>query len=346
MKYHCHKCNETLDKIKIPRCPKCGQVYELKYKYDDNNHILREILNPYYISHWKYHGFMPIKYHNIPNIVSMCEGNTPLIRKLNLRSDNFLGDLYFKCEYLNPTGSFKDRASALEVTLAQGYDEIVVATTGNMGASLATYAAFARIKCKIFIPSNIHNNKIDQMKMCGAEVIEVIGDYTDAMIIAEQYHLEHPNSYLAGDYGIRVEGTKSVGFEICEQLDWQVPDYIIVPVGNGTLLWAISKAFEDLFDIGIIDTFPKIIGVKSDNPETTKVSAIACPNPNAEYVVSKIVYNMMKVSDEEIMNARETLAKSGFFVEPAGATAFAGLQKINIEGTVICILTGNGMKGV
>lgn len=346
MKHYCHKCNETLDEIKIPRCPKCGQVYELIYKYDDYSHILKEILCNHQISHWKYHSLMPIKYHNIPNVITMHEGNTPLMRKLNLRPNNFLGDLYFKCEYLNPTGSFKDRASALEVTLAQGYDEIIVATTGNMGASLATYAAFTGIKCKIFIPSNIHNNKIDQMKMCGAEVITINGDYTDTMVIAEQYYLEHPNSYLAGDYGIRVEGTKSVGFEICEQLEWEVPDYIIIPVGNGTLLWAIFKAFDDLKEIGIINKLPKIIGVKSDNPEITNVSAIACPKPNAEYIVSKIVEKIIDVTDEQIMNAREILAKNGFFVEPAGATAYAGLRKVNIDGTAIVLLTGNGMKGI
>ncbi len=338
MKYYCPKCNETLDEVRLPRCPKCGQVYELQYKYNDISHILKEILGNKEISHWKYHDLMPLKYHNIPNIISMGEGNTHLI---------FKDGIHFKCEYLNPTGSFKDRASALEITLAQGYDEIIVATTGNMGASLATYAAFAGIKCKIFIPKNIHNNKIEQIKMCGAEIVNIDGDYTNAMIAAEKYYLEHPNSYLAGDYGIRVEGTKSVGFEICEQLEWEVPNYIIVPIGNGTLLWAIYKAFDDLNMIGIIPRIPKIIGIRSDNPETTVVSAIACPKPNAEYIVSRIIHRkIIEVTDEEIMSAREILAKSGFFVEPAGATAFAGLQKVNIEGTIIVLLTGNGMKGI
>jgi len=337
MNYYCYKCNKTLDEVKLPRCPECGQVYELQYNYNNISHILKEILGNKQMSHWKYHDLMPLKYHNIPNIISMGEGNTPLI---------FKDGAYFKCEYFNPTGSFKDRASALEVTLAQGYDEIVVATTGNMGASLATYAAFAGIKCKIFIPSNIHNNKIEQMKMCSAEIVSIDGNYTNAMIAAEQYYLEHPNSYLAGDYGIRVEGTKSVGFEICEQLEWNVPDYIVVPVGNGTLLWAIFKAFDDLNMIGIIPRIPKIIGVKSDNPETTMVSAIACPKPNAEYIVSQIANNIINVTDDEIMFAREILATNGFFVEPAGATAFAGLQRINIKGTIVVLLTGSGLKGL
>lgn len=344
MIYYCHKCNEILHEVKIPRCPKCGQVYDLQYKYPEKNHILKELFSNK-ITHWKYHSFMPLKYHNISNIITMGEGNTPLININHLKS-KWIDNLDLKCEYLNLTGSFKDRASALEVTLSQGYDEIIVATTGNMGASLATYAAFANIKCKIFIPENIHNNKIEQMKMCGAEVITVKGNYTDAMIAAEQYYLEHPNSYLAGDYGIRVEGTKSVGFEICDQLEWIAPDYIIVPVGNGTLLWSIYKSFSDLVGIGIINKMPRIIGIKSDNPEHTIASAIACPKPNAEHVISKIAYKIIKVNDDEIMFAREMLAKNGFFVEPAGAAAFAGLEKVNINGDVIVLLTGNGKNGI
>lgn len=344
MIYKCYKCNEILNEVKIPRCPKCEQVYDLQYKYPEKNHILKELFSNK-ITHWKYHDFMTIKYHNTSNIITMGEGNTPLINanKLKLKS---MDNLYFKCEYMNPTGSFKDRASSLEITLSQGCEEVVVATTGNMGASLATYAAFANIKCKIFIPENIHNNKIEQMKMCEAEVITIKGNYTNAMIAAEQYYLEHPNSYLAGDYGIRVEGTKSIGFEICDQLEWKVPNYIIVPVGNGTLLWAIYKAFIDLNDIGIINKMPKIIGVKSNDPEHTIASAIACPKPNAGYIVSQIAYKIIEINDDEIMFARETLAKNGFFVEPAGATAFAGLEKVNINGDVIVLLTGNGKNGI
>lgn len=344
MKYYCHKCEEILDEVKIPRCSKCGEVFELQYNYPEKGHILKELYSNF-ITHWKYHDFMPVKYHNISKIITMNEGNTPLINFNRLKSKN-IDNLYFKCEYMNPTGSFKDRASALELTLAQGYDEIVVATTGNMGASLATYAAFANIKCKVFISKNIHNSKIDQMEMCGSEIIRVNGNYTNAMIAAEQYFLKHSNSYLAGDYSVRVEGTKSIGFEIADQLEWAVPDYIIVPVGNGILLWSIYKAFTDLNEIGIINKMPKIIGVKSNDSEHTIASAIACPQPNAEYIVSKIVHKMIEISDVEIIFACKILAKNGFFVEPGGAAAFAGLRKLNIEGNVIVLLTGSGMKGI
>jgi threonine synthase len=345
MKYYCSGCNETIDTIKSPRCSKCGSVYELEYNYSKTPHILKELIDNKTITHWKYHGFMPIQYHNISKVLTMGEGNTSLLN-VNQLKINSNSDLFFKCEYENPTGSFKDRGSSLEVTLAQGYNEIVVATTGNMGSSLAAYAALAGIKIKIFIPGRIHNNKIEQIKMYGADIIYVDGDYTIAMITAEQYYLNHPNSYLAGDYDIRIEGTKSIGFEICEQLEWNVPDYIVVPVGNGTLLYSIYKAFVDLKNIGIINKLPKMIGVKSDNPENTIASAIACPNPTLDYVINKYADKIITVSDDEIMFSRRILAKNGFFVEPGGSVAYAGLRKLNIEGTIIVLLTGSGLKGI
>jgi len=345
MKYYCEKCGDFLDEVKLPRCSKCGNVYELVYNYEVNSHNLKELLQNKTITHWKYHDFMPIKYHNIPKVLTMGEGGTPLLNVNKLRM-NPTSDLYFKCEFMNPTGSFKDRASALEVTLALGYSEIVVATTGNMGASLSAYAALAGMKIIVFIPEGIHNSKIDQMQMYGAIINTVKGDYTDAMIAAEQYQLAHAHSYLAGDYGIRIEGTKSIGFEICEQLEWNIPDYIVVPVGNGTLLYSIYKAFEDLYATGIIDGVPGIIGVKSEDPNNTIASAIACPKPSLDYVVNKYADKIITVSNDEIMFSRQTLAKNGFFVEPAGAAAYAGLRKCDLEGIIVVLLTGHGLKGI
>jgi threonine synthase len=345
MKYYCYECEEIFKDVKLPRCLKCGGVYDLIYDYTSNNHIFKELSQNKAINHWRYHDFMPIKYHNIHRVLTMGEGGTPLLNVNNLKITP-QSDLYFKCEFMNPTGSFKDRASALEVTLALNYAEIVVATTGNMGASLAAYSALAGKKLIVFIPEGIHNSKIDQIQMYGTIINYVKGDYTDAMIAAEQYHLEHPHSYLAGDYGVRIEGTKSIGFEICEQLEWSVPNYIVVPVGNGTLLYAIHKAFDDLYALDIIAHIPKIIGVKAEDPKNTIASAIACPKPSLDYIISEYTYKIMTVSDEEIMSSRQILAKNGFFVEPAGAAAYAGLQKLNIEGTIITLLTGHGLKGI
>lgn len=342
MKYYCYECQKYVENPKIPRCPDCSNVYDIQYKYDNFSHIFKQLRDKK-IWHWKYRSFMPINYHNL-NVISMGEGGTPLIESKHLEIDGVY-PLYFKCEFTNPTGSFKDRASALEVTLA-GRKDIVVATTGNMGSSLAAYAAFAGIKCKVFIPDNISSNKLEQMKFYGAEIITIKGNYIDAMEYCEKYYLNNPNTYLAGDYGIRVEGTKSVGFEIWDQLDGDIPNYIIVPVGNGTLLHAIWKAFNDLKEIGLINVKPKIIGVKSDNPETTLVSSIAVTKPNADYVVNTFSHEVIKVSDNEIMSARKIMGQHGIFVEPGGATAYAGLRKSGITGTIVVIATGSGLKGV
>ena len=340
-KYYCHKCGETVDEVKIPRCPRCGGVYELSYRYESLTNIFKALNGS--ITHWKYYSFMPINYNNT-KIITMGEGGTPLIlSRLN-------SHLLFKCEYINPTGSFKDRASSLEVTLAQGKDEIVVATTGNMGSSLAAYAAFAGMKCRVFMPEDIYNNKhsakVTHMEMCGAIIVPIKGDYTAAMLAAEHYYLEHPNSYLAGDYGVRIEGTKSVGFEICDQLGWEVPDYIVVPVGNGTLLRSIHKAFIDLNTFNIIDKLPKIIGVKSNDPEHTIATAIACPKPSLDHLVTTVAKQIITVTDDEIMIARRLLALQGMYVEPGGAAAYAGYKQLDLKGTVVILLTGHGLKSL
>jgi len=340
MQYWCGKCKKLVNDVKIPKC-ECGNIYELKYSYSkDLQHITHE-LNTLPISHWKYHEFMPINYHN-RNIIIMGEGHTPILNMSKLNKD-----VFFKCEYVNPTGSFKDRASALEISLAEGKDEIVVATTGNMGASLASYSAYVGIPLKVFIPENIADNKIEYMKACGAEIIKVKGTYIEANDAAEKYYLEHPNSYLAGDYGIRVEGTKSIGFEIIEQLNYEVPDYIFIPIGNGVLLWGIYKAFKDWKEMGFINKYPKFIGVKSKNPETTIASAIACKTANADYMIHLICEEIIEVSDEEIRFAQESLGLLGFYVELGGAVAFAGFftNPELFNGTKVFILTGSGMKG-
>ena len=339
MQYHCAKCRETKETVDTPRCPKCGNVYELVY--EGGNNFFRHINEP--ICHWKYRDFMPINYENT-KLISMGEGGTPLIPS---RSNS---NLLFKCEYVNPTGSFKDRGSALEITLSQGKDEIVVATTGNMGSSLAAYAAYAGMRCRVFMSKSIyedtHSAKIKHMELCGAKIYPIDGDYTAAMITAEHYVKEYTNRCLAGDYALRIEGTKSIGFEIAEQLGWVQPAYIIVPIGNGTLLYAIFKAFREIYCRDMIPMMPRIIGVRAVNPSTTIASAIACPKMSLDYVVKRWNEKIITVTDEEIMHARTDLAAQGMYVEPAGAAAYAGYCKIKLEGTVVVLLTGSGLKGI
>lgn len=294
---------------------------------------------------------------------TMGEGHTPLLYNKNLGQN-----LYIKCEYTNPTGSFKDRGSAIEISQAQNLkkSEIVVASTGNMAASIATYSSFAGMKCLVFIPDNIHNNKLKQMISCGAEVIPVKGDYTIAMKYAEEYAIKNKNAFLAGDYVYRFEGTKEIGIEILDEIG--IPDYIIVPVGNGTIFCAIYKIFKKLKEEGEISYLPRMIAVQAtgcspiydswknkipiiplDNPETI-ATAIMCGEPIYGNLVIEIVEEsegeIISVTDEEIKNAQETLGKNGIYVEVSGAVSYAGYKHLltNKDESVVIIATGHGLK--
>ena len=210
-------------------------------------------------THWKYWAFMPVK--DLSRIITMGEGGTPLLENKRLGEN---GRLLIKYEAANPTGSFKDRGSSLEITKALEFRKhrVVLASTGNMGASVAAYAAYAGLGCRVFIPDIAGKEKITQIKAYGAETVAVEGDYSVAIRQAEEYVISNSDSFLTGDYPWRSEGTKTVGFEIADQLYWHVPDYIVVPVGNGTLIWSIYEAFRELALVGITDRVPRIIGVQ------------------------------------------------------------------------------------
>lgn len=294
---------------------------------------------------------------NFPKNITMGEGHTPLLKKLGM---------YIKCEYINPTGSFKDRGSTIEIShaLELGKDEVVVASTGNMAASVAAYAAFAGLKCKVFIPDTIHNNKLKQILAYGATLNQISGDYTVAMRYVEEYSKQHKNTFLAGDYVYRFEGTKEIGREIFNEID--VPDYIIVPIGNGTIYCAIFKAFKDLKKQGRIKTLPKMIGVQAEgcspiykawkdetlispvnNPQTI-ATALICGAPIYGDLVLETANEsggeLISVSDEEMKSAQEVLGKNGIYTEVSGAVFYAGFLKGNYKGSVVGIATGHGLK--
>lgn len=295
--------------------------------------------------------------------VTMGEGNTPLIYNERLEKN-----LYIKCEYTNPTGSFKDRGSAIEISQAieLGKDEIVVASTGNMAASIAAYSAFVGLKCIVFIPNTIHNNKLKQIIAYGATIVPVDGDYTTAMKLAEKYATEHKNAFLAGDYVYRFEGTKEIGREILDEIG--LPDYIIVPVGNGTIFCAIFNIFKKLKEEGEISYLPKMIAVQAEgcspihnawknetsispicNPQTI-ATALICGDPIYGNLVIEIVREsdgeIISVTDEEIKLAQEILGKNGIYVEVSGAVSYAGYKHIYIESDefAVIVATGHGLK--
>ncbi|MDF1531568.1 MAG: threonine synthase [Methanosarcinales archaeon] len=374
--FRCFKCGkhhlpEEIENRPIPRCSFCNSGLDAEYDYDSiRKSLLRDPFMRESPAHWKYWAFLPVR--DLSHIITMSEGGTPLLENNSLTLDIGCGRMLVKYEAMNPTGSFKDRGSSLEITKAMEYGkkQVVLASTGNMGASVAAYAAFAGLDCIVFVPNIVAPAKIKQIKAYGADIRFVDGDYSHAMKEAENYVISHPDSFLTGDYPWRGEGTKTVGMEIADQLYWTVPDVVIAPVGNGTLIWGIFEAFRDMHAVGVIERKPAIFGVQVDacrpvvdawekgvteiiaveDPQTL-ATAIACGDPidglGALRAIRETGGQGVSVSDAQVIEARDFLAKNGIFVEPSGAVAYAGARMVKEElksKTVVCMATGHGLK--
>jgi threonine synthase len=350
---------------KIFRCV-CGGTLEVVFDYNKIRSGFRERIRKRDFNHARYIELYPVR-----QLVSLQEGGTPLIRSRNL--EKFLGlkfEIYFKYEAQNPTGSFKDRGSSVEVAKARefGAKRVICASTGNMGASVSAYSGIANMKCFVFTPRDARIAKLEQMLAHGANVYRIHGDYVRAARLAEDIYKKY-GVYLLGDYLYRREGTKSVGFELCEQLGEM--DYIISPVGNGTLISATWKAVNEFRTLGFIKSRPRMVGVQARvcstvaraykkggeivqvrNPHTIAL-AIECGYPIDGKMALKAINESggfaEEVSDREILKAREILARrEGLFAEPSGAASLAGLIKskdsIKRGSRVVCIVTGHGLK--
>ncbi|RLJ10317.1 MAG: threonine synthase [Candidatus Aenigmatarchaeota archaeon] len=350
----------------IFRCKKCGGSVEIIFDYAKLRKVLsRERLEKRPFNHMRYKELYPVK-----NPVTIGEGGTALVRSKNIeRVFNLDFETYFKYEAQNPTGSFKDRGSSIEVAKAVelGKKHAVCASTGNMGASVSAYCSVSGISCSIIIPKDAVTVKIEQILAYGSSVYRVKGDYTIAERTARDVHT-NLGAYLLGDYSYRREGTKSVGFEIAEQIN---PDWVICPVGNGTLISAVWKAFKEFKTLRFIKKLPKLVGIQASGcnpvvkafkagkdikpvkkPKTVAV-AIECGNPlDGKRALSSVVESdgfMESVSDRDILKAREILARmEGLFAGPAGAASLAGLLKckdrIEKDSKVVCVVTGHGLK--
>lgn len=349
-----------------------GRPWEVKMDMD----LVRAKINPDYFksappSGSKYLSLMPIKDHSA--FVSLGEGATPLIKSSVIGKE--LGvDLYFKLESRNPTGAFKDRGSAVEVTIAKemGAKAIVVASTGNMAASCSAYAAAAHIPCFVFVPEDTPPSKLAQVIAYGGRIVQVKGSYGDAAALAHEVATKL-GLYLAGDYAFRVEGHKTAAFEVVEQLFFREPDAVFVPIGCGTNLASYMKGFEEYKDLGFIDTIPTIYGSQAEGAATvakafdkglddgvildsaSSVAKAICINHalDAAKALDAIYRTNGKAvanNDREILEAQYRLSKDeGLFVEAACASSLAALQKVietdNLKGKkVVLVLTGSGLK--
>jgi len=358
-------------------CQACSGILEVKYDYD---FISRQVSKDYFkfacdYTMWRYLPYLPVEPGSLRPPLRI--GWSPLYQPRSLASALGLDEVFIKDDGQNPTASLKDRASAIALVKAveAGQDTIACSSTGNAASSLAGIAASMGMKSYIFVPGRAPLGKIAQLLIFGAHVISVQGSYQETFELSAKaitrwgwYNRNAAiNPYL-------VEGKKTVTMEICEQLDWQVPDWVVVSVGDGCTIAGAWKGFLDFYHTGLIDRLPKMLGVQAEGccpisnafhsktqiepmAEDTLADSIAVGVPRNPDKALRAIRDssgtMVNVSDAEILAAMGLLGRtSGVFAEPAGAAALAGLQKqvkqgqIRRQDRVVVCVTGNGLKDV
>ncbi len=318
----------------------------------------------------RYRDYLPIGPE--AEIITLNEGNTPLIhaRRLSKEVGSDL-DVYLKYEGAHPTGSFKDRGMTVAVTKAveEGCKATICASTGNTSASAAAYSARAGIKSIVIIPKGrIALGKRAQAMIYGAVVIEIEGNFDDALKIVRVIGEKYPVTIVNSINPYRLEGQKTAAFEICDYLSGKAPDYHALPVGNAGNITAYWMGYPEYRNAGKISSVPRMLGFQAEgaapivkghvieNPETA-ATAIRIGNPaswdRAVNAAKESGGLITSVTDEEILSAQRMIASlEGVFCEPASAASVAGIRKLSKNGyfdsgekkTVVCTLTGNGLK--
>lgn len=373
----CISCGKIYEPDEVEyTCPVCGErlgTLEIIYNYE-NIKVNREEFSKF-DNIWQFEKILPIEQKSYRTPLHV--GGTPLYNVPDLAEELGIKELIIKYDGTNPTASYKDRASAIAITKAyeKGYDTIYCASTGNAASSLSGLSAPTKLKTFIFLPASAPIAKISQLFIYGAKVIPIDGSYDEAFDISMKIGEEKGwycrnsaiNPYL-------LEGKKTGALEIAVQNNWEIPDYLFVSVGDGTVISSFYKGFYDFYKLGLIDKIPKIIGVQAegaaavkrvfdkgepflpDDIETNTIAdSISVGKPRdvikaCKYVKASGGY-FITVSDEEILNAIYELSlKTGIFGEPAGATSYAGLKKISRtldkNSKVAIVITGNGLKDV
>jgi len=370
----CRECNKEYEPTFKYICDECFGPLDVKYKFPS---ISRDLFKEREMTYWRYFELLPIEDKN--NIVSIEAGMTPLVKAEKLGKELGLNNLYIKNDSVNPTFSFKDRPAGVAISKAKefGLESVGCASTGNLASATAAHAAKANLPCYIFAPSDIETAKIAQALSYGAEYISVDGTYDDANRIASQIG----DSKGVGIVNINLrsyytEGSKTLAYEVAEQLDWNVPNHLVVPTGSGAMLNAICKGFEELQTVSLVDDLtsmhihsaqphgcaPIVDAFKKnadkvdpvEQPKTVAKSLAIGDPGDGRYVLKRLKqYNGIaeETNDKEILDAILLLARTeGIFTEPAGGVSVSVLKKMVEQGkidkdeTTICYVTGNGLK--
>ncbi len=372
--FRCTQCSELLEVI-YPDWAGAPKEFALRLK-----EIWRERKNsplPENTSGvWRFRELLPQVARE--NIVSMCEGNTPLIPLKKAARTLRLPNLMVKHQGMNPTGSFKDTGISAAITMAktEGFSWVCCASTGNTSASVAAYAARAEMQSIVLLPAGyVTAGKLAQALEYGAQVLQLRTDFDGCLKVLHEVVRKFPAYLLNSLNPYRLEGQKTVAFELMEQLDWKVPDHVIVPGGNLGNSSALGKGFLELRDLGLIQSLPKvsIIQATGANPlvrtmrenggkelirvnAETRATAIRIGNPaswrKAVNILNSTGGTCEEVSENEIAQAKAELGSEGIGCEPASAAMLAGLKKLVAAGfvkpseTVVLVLTGHMLKDV
>jgi threonine synthase len=301
-------------------------------------------------------------------VISLGEGDTPLVELRGPQEARELGiRVYAKYDGTNPTGSFKDRGMTMAVSKALeiGAKAIACASTGNTSAAAAAYASRAGVECIIILPAGyVAAGKIAQTILMGAKIVQIDGNFDDALRLVRLLCDESPVALVNSVNPFRIEGQKTIAFEVCDELG-EAPEYHAMPVGNAGNITAHWKGYSELFEDNTISSRPKMIGFQAagsapivlghpvEKPETI-ATAIRIGNPASWcYALDARDHSggvIEAVTDDEILQAYQFLAREGLFCEPASAASFAGAWRMIRQGRieagskVVCTLTGHGLK--
>jgi len=367
----CTKCKKTFPIEQVyPRCDICDEPLEVEKvvtgRINEGSVLNQTILE-------RYADFFP--FTRIDKAISLHEGFTSLVGSSRLASELGIKNIFFKNESQNPTWSFKDRGTVtgIQHAISLQYKKIGTVSTGNMAASVAAYGAKAGLETFILVSATLPLEKFNPIAIYDPILIKVDGDYGQLFFQSLEIGKQHGIYFINADVPFRVEGSKTIAFEICEQMHFEVADYVVVPTSAGGNIRGILKGFEEFRLCGLIDKVPKMICAEAsgcspiydayisnaevvsrvENPHTI-AHAIENPYPpSGNEVLRKIRENggtIVVVTDEEILQAQKQLAQIGIFGQPAAAVPLAAVKKLGEKNfldendTVVCIVTGGGLK--
>ncbi len=375
----CSDCGQHYNTNEIHTfCPDCQAALIARYDLATaRTQLNRSAISSRARGMWRWHEFLPV--NDPENQITLGEGDTPILRIPNVGQHLSLSNLYLKDESSNPTGSFKARGLAAAISKARelGIQKVIIPTAGNAGGAMAAYAARAGLRAYIFMPKDTPQANITESRMAGADVVLVDGLISEAAGLAgEKARAEGWFDLSTFKEPYRLEGKKIMGYEIAEFFHWQLPDVIIYPTGGGTGLVGIWKAFQELTELGWLETDkrPRMVAVQAEGcapvikafnegkefcdfwlSAHTRASGLRVPKSFADRLILTALReshgNAVSVSDEAIFAAQHELAtREGLFVAPEGAATLAALQEliqqkwVAPDENILLLNTGSGLK--